>query len=112
MELGERLVIVVAVGKAAESATGCESALRPADRQFACISETTAVIVDICADGICATSVDTSQAWMRSDRKINDLTTGQRRKHVLGAGRAVPVSFCRSDHEGLRLVGSDGLYNY
>jgi hypothetical protein len=73
--------------------------------------ETTGVVVIVHGAGVLGVSAGDSEAWLATDRGIDDLTTGQRRAR-LGSGRAAPISFHRNGLDGVLLVGTDGLFKY
>ena len=73
--------------------------------------ETTAVVVVIHAAGLLGVSVGDSEAWVVTDRGVDDLTAGQSRRR-LGSGRAAPVAFDRTSVDGVLVVATDGLFQY
>jgi hypothetical protein len=74
--------------------------------------ESTAVVVELSAKGICGASVGDSRAWIIRGREIVDLTANQRRKPLLGSGEARPVGFSYGPLDGLLIVATDGFCNY
>jgi serine/threonine protein phosphatase PrpC len=74
--------------------------------------ESTCVVVARSAKGIVGTSVGDSRAWLLENDDINDLTTHQVRKPLLGSGEAQPVGFSWPFSQGLLLVCTDGFCNY
>ncbi len=76
--------------------------------------ETTAVICAIDSEGRCGgASVGDSRAWFVSASDVLDLTTNQKRKPLIGSGRASPAPFFQSRTPlGTLLLGTDGLFNY
>jgi serine/threonine protein phosphatase PrpC len=76
------------------------------------VGESTAVIVDLSAGGLCGASVGDSQAWIMEGGELDNLTAGQVRKPLLGTGEARPVGFSRGPLSGILVVASDGFANY
>lgn len=75
--------------------------------------ETTCVAAVVTDDLVRGASVGDSRAWLiPPDGAPIDLTSAQRRKPLLGSGRAAPVTFGPEALEGTLLLGSDGLFNY
>ena len=106
---------VVREVKAAFKATTTESGWVAVLSEIDCrigVGESTAVIVDVSPSGLCGASVGDSQAWLIRDRELDDLTSGQVRKPLLGSGEAKPVGFRRESFAGLLLVATDGFCNY
>jgi hypothetical protein len=101
--------------KAAFSATKTESGWVAVLSEIDCrigVGESTAVIVDVLASGICGASVGDSQAWLIRDGELDNLTSRQVRKPLLGSGEATPVGFSRTTFAGILLVATDGFCNY
>jgi serine/threonine protein phosphatase PrpC len=76
------------------------------------MGESTAVIVDVSLSGLCGASVGDSQAWLILDGELDNLTSGQVRKPLLGTGEARPIGFSRESFAGLLIVATDGFCNY
>ncbi len=79
------------------------------------LGETTAVVCSIIDDELVGASVGDSGAWRvdhRGAATIVDLTHAQRRKPLLGSGRAVVVPFASRLGEATLLLASDGLLKY
>jgi serine/threonine protein phosphatase PrpC len=76
--------------------------------------ETTAVICAIDSEGRCGgASVGDSRAWFVNASPVLDLTINQKRKPLIGSGRASPAPFFQSrTPPGTLLLGTDGLFNY
>jgi PPM family protein phosphatase len=74
--------------------------------------ETTAVIVSIANGMVSGSSVGDSGAVIFWSDESVDLTTGQKRKPLLGSGRANPVAFGPVQLESTLVVASDGLWKY
>lgn len=76
--------------------------------------ETTAAICAIDSEGRCGgASVGDSRAWFVSASLVLDLTTNQKRKPLIGSGRASQRPFFQScTPPGTLLLGTDGLFNY
>jgi len=75
--------------------------------------ETTCVLAVVSGGVVRGASVGDSQAWLvGDDGTVVDLTGGQRRKPLLGSGRAEAVPFGPVPLAGTLLLGSDGLFNY
>lgn len=75
-------------------------------------SRSSAVVVDVQAEGICGASVGDCQAWLVNEGAITNLTANQRRKPLLGTGEAEPVGFSWGALAGVLIVASDGFCNY
>lgn len=76
------------------------------------LGQTTAVVVSVTRDGIRGASVGDSAAWLLRGSHIDDLTAGQARKPLLGAG-CQPVALHAGPLAGATLlVASDGLFRY
>jgi serine/threonine protein phosphatase PrpC len=73
--------------------------------------ETTAVVAFVTGDQIVGASVGDSGGWMLAGIWLN-LLEDQRRKPLLGTGRAVPVGFGPFPLGERVLLGSDGLFKY
>lgn len=78
------------------------------------LGESTAIVCAMDAHGNCGgVSVGDSSAWVVSPSGVLDLTARQKRKPLLGSGRAVVVPFFhRLATPWTVLVGTDGLFNY
>ncbi|MBI1177472.1 SpoIIE family protein phosphatase [bacterium] len=74
--------------------------------------ETTIIAIRISASKLVGASVGDSGAWLISDEGIDDLSSGQVRKPLLGSGATNPVGFERTGLTGRLLVASDGLFKY
>lgn len=74
--------------------------------------ETTAVVVDVRTIGIAGASVGDSKAVIVKDGTISELTANQKRKPLIGTGMAEPIGFVWPPLDGLRLLGTDGFFNY
>lgn len=86
------------------------SALRGLDVLLAsqALGECTAVLARVTHDGsVVGASAGDSVAWVRRDGVWAELTEAQRRKPLIGSGRAVPVAF-GADADAV-LIASDGL---
>lgn len=74
--------------------------------------QATAVVLSVTEDGIEGASVGDSGAWVIRGAEIEELTTAQVRKPLVGAG-CVPVELRgRPLGDGTLVVASDGLWNY
>ena len=102
---------VRAAFKATTTESGWVAVLREIDCRIG-VGESTVVIVDASAAGLCGASVGDSQAWLIRVGELDDLTSGQIRKPLLGSGEAKPVSFHRESLTGVLLVATDGFCNY
>jgi PPM family protein phosphatase len=78
------------------------------------LGETTAVICAVNAAGHCGgASVGDSLAWAVNGSQVLDMTAKQKRKPLLGSGRADVVAFFhRLAAPRSVVVGTDGLFNY
>jgi serine/threonine protein phosphatase PrpC len=74
--------------------------------------ESTAVVVDLRPFGIAGASVGDSRAIIVDDGSIDELTSKQQRKPLLGSGDAEPTGFSVAEWKGVLLVGTDGFFNY
>jgi serine/threonine protein phosphatase PrpC len=75
--------------------------------------QSTAVVLTLSADGVVGASVGDSGAWILHGDSIEDLTSQQNRKPLLGTGVCVPVGFSVGRlRGGTLLVASDGLLKY
>jgi PPM family protein phosphatase len=73
--------------------------------------ETTAIVLAVTADGIVGASSGDSRAYLLSPAGFVELTAGQRRRPLLGSGRAIACSF-RAATVGTLVVATDGLFDY
>ncbi len=75
--------------------------------------QSTAVVLTLSADGVVGASVGDSGAWIIRGGSIEDLTSLQNRKPLVGTGSCVPVAFSAGRlRDGTLLVASDGLLKY
>lgn len=103
---------IAAVGTSAiGDAQGWVQSLGRVDREIK-LGETTAVVCSVIGDVIVGASVGDSGAWRIEGGAIDDLTDAQRRKPLLGSGRAVAVPFTARLGAGTLLLASDGLLKY
>jgi serine/threonine protein phosphatase PrpC len=130
-DLGEELRVALADGaggtgagaKAADlvvaAATGTEARIEAArllDQLEAAVAVTggqaTAVVLQVSGAGVRGASVGDSQAWVVRPGEVDELTRGQVRKPLVGAG-CRPVAFAAPAlGDGVLLVASDGLFSY
>jgi serine/threonine protein phosphatase PrpC len=85
------------------------------DRRLASTNggQSTAVVLTLSANGVAGASVGDSGAWILHGDSIEDLTSLQNRKPMLGTGACVPVAFTAGRLRGeTLLVASDGLLKY
>ncbi|MCB9751185.1 MAG: SpoIIE family protein phosphatase [Myxococcales bacterium] len=86
--------------------------LRELDARLADAGRTTAVVVELRGGSLSGASVGDSEAW-RFGASTIELTAKQRRKPLLGSGRARPVSLRGAARVGdVVLLASDGLLRY
>ena len=107
--------IIAAVRAGTRGASAWAECLAEADREVANAGsggESTAVVVEIREGSVLGASVGDSEAWIVAPHRVLDLTEAQRRKPLLGSGRAVPVAFGPVAFEGRLLVATDGLFSY
>lgn len=71
----------------------------------------TGVIVELRHGQITGASCGDSKAWLISNERVVELTSGQFRKPLLGNG-GTPVAFGSEPFSGRLLLTSDGLANY
>jgi serine/threonine protein phosphatase PrpC len=76
--------------------------------------ESTLVVVAITdAGALLGASVGDSGALViRSDARADELTAAQHRKHRLGCGQALPVTFERPTLDGALVLATDGLFAF
>jgi PPM family protein phosphatase len=74
--------------------------------------QSTAIVLSVTGAGIVGAAVGDSGAWIIRDAGIEDLTAGQLRKPLLGAGCVPSVVRGRPLGGGTLLVASDGLMKY
>jgi len=75
--------------------------------------ETTAVVAFVDGDRVRGASVGDSEAWVISPTgELADLTSHQRRKPLVGSGKALPVEFEGDLGGGRLLLATDGLFSY
>jgi PPM family protein phosphatase len=75
--------------------------------------QSTAIVLSLSAEGVVGASVGDSGVWIIRDDSIEDLTSLQNRKPLLGTGACVPVPFSAGRiRGGTLLVASDGLLKY
>jgi serine/threonine protein phosphatase PrpC len=104
--------VIAAVGASViGDALGWVELLARVDREMK-LGETTAVVCSVVGDTIVGASVGDSGAWRIEDGAIDDLTHAQRRKPLLGSGRAVVVPFTARLGSATLLLASDGLLKY
>lgn len=72
----------------------------------------TGVVIEVTRRAIHGASVGDSCAWLIDGARAIDLTQRQRRKPLLGSGRAQPTPFGPIPFRGRLLVATDGLMNY
>jgi PPM family protein phosphatase len=99
----------------APSETDWPSILKDMDRLIAGYTrpgETTAILAYLASDRPVGASVGDSEAWGVSEDQVTDLTGAQRRKPLLGSGRAIPVGFGPAPRTKRVLIASDGLFKY
>jgi PPM family protein phosphatase len=106
--------VVDAVIAAASQGPAWPSLLAELDRDAVRLGggQTTAIILSVTCTGIVGAAVGDSSAWIIRDTGIEDLTAGQHRKPLLGAGCVPAVVRGRSLEGGTLLVASDGLIKY
>lgn len=74
-------------------------------------AESAGVVLEIRDGHISGASVGDSGAWLLFQDDLEDLTSRQRRKPLLGSGAAAPIRF-EARLEGRLLVATDGLLKY
>jgi hypothetical protein len=74
--------------------------------------EAAVVVVDLRPEGIYGASVGDCQAWVLNDGAIINLTASQRRKPLLGTGKAQPMGLSGGSLQGVLIVATDGFCNY
>lgn len=94
------------------SAAACAALLTHLDSTLR-RGETTAVLAVILGDTIHGASVGDSGAWLIDPHgAIHDLSEHQRRKPLLGSGRATAIPFTAPLDSSTLLLATDGLFNY
>jgi serine/threonine protein phosphatase PrpC len=106
--------VVDAVFAAAPQGSAWPSLLADLDRDAVRLGggQTTAIILSVTSTGVVGAAVGDSGAWIIRDTGVEDLTVGQLRKPLLGAGCIPTVVGGRSLDGGTLLVASDGLIKY
>jgi PPM family protein phosphatase len=74
--------------------------------------ESTAAVACIYADQISGASVGDSGVQLIQQEDTSELTRWQRRKPLLGSGRALPTAFGPVGFDGVLLAATDGLLGY
>jgi hypothetical protein len=69
-------------------------------------------VVTIAEDTVVGGSVGDSAAWLVSHVGLLDLTESQRRKPLIGSGRAKPADFGPVPFTGRLLLATDGLLRF
>lgn len=106
--------VVDAVAAAASQGPAWPSLLAELDRDAVRLGggQTTAIILSVTSTGVAGAAVGDSGAWIIRDTGIEDLTAGQHRKPLLGAGCVPSVVRGGALEGGTLLVASDGLVKY
>lgn len=114
---GDRAAQAIVDGVEARAVRGADwlALLSTLDRELAAHGrgQSTAVVLSIVEGTITGASVGDSEAWMVRDQEQIELTEGQDRRPLVGAGDAVPRPLQKAAIAGGTLVvASDGLWNY
>ncbi len=104
-------VVARALAERPRTASACVALLASLDDRLGG-GETTAVVLAVVDGVVLGASVGDSGAWMQRGKELVDLTENQRRKPLLGSGRATVVAIDPVPLEGRLLVASDGLSSY
>jgi len=105
------LAAATAAAPTLTSAAACADLLTRLDSTLR-RGETTAVLVVLQGDTIHGASVGDSGAWLLGPDSLHDLSEHQRRKPLLGSGRATATPFTASLGPATLLLATDGLFNY
>jgi PPM family protein phosphatase len=123
----EQVVVLVADGAggsgdgaaAAETILGADAvaANKPFDAsamlvELARVGETTAVVLTVTRDRVFGASVGDSEAWLVRAGDAIELTTGQSRKPLVGAGCTPFAINGPAPGDGTLVIASDGLFRY
>ena len=103
-------VVARALAERPRTASACVALLASLDDRLG--GETTAVVLAVVDGVVLGASVGDSGAWMPRGKELVDLTENQRRKPLLGSGRATVVAIDPVPLAGRLLVASDGLSSY
>jgi serine/threonine protein phosphatase PrpC len=114
---GDRAAQAIVDGVEARAVAGADwlALLATLDRALAAHGrgQSTAVVLAIVEGQISGASVGDSEAWVVFPTGVVELTEGQDRKPLVGAGDAVPRPLQKAALAGGTLVvASDGLWNY
>lgn len=111
---GERAAkaVVDRVASVASHAYDWASLLLELDMQQIGYGQTTAVVLWVTHDKIVGASAGDSGAWIVRDSGIEDITSHQHRKPLIGDGAVVTPIEAGGLHGGTLLVASDGLLRY
>lgn len=83
------------------------------DRRMPRAGLAAAAVVEVRDDGgIVGASAGDCEAWLFADGLATELTADQRKKPLLGEGRAIPVGFQATAAACTLLVATDGLWKY
>lgn len=104
-------VVARALAERPRTASACVALLASLDDRLGG-GETTAVVLAVVDGVVLGASVGDSGAWMPRGKELVDLTENQRRKPLLGSGRATVVAIDPVPLAGRLLVASDGLSSY
>lgn len=104
-------VIVAVEASQSHDAQGWVQLLGRVDSELK-VGETTAVVCSVIGDTIAGASVGDSGAWRIENGAVDDLSQAQRRKPLLGSGRADAVPFTARLGSATLLLASDGLLKY
>lgn len=106
--------VIDAVFAAASQRPSWSSLLADLDRDAVRLGggQTTVIILSVTRTGVVGAAVGDSAAWVIRDTSIEDLTAGQLRKPLLGAGCVPSPVGGRALEGGTLLVASDGLIKY
>ena len=105
-------VVARALAERPRTASACVALLASLDDRLGGGGETTAVVLAVVDGVVLGASVGDSGAWMPRGKELVDLTENQRRKPLLGSGRATVVAIDPVPLAGRLLVASDGLSSY
>jgi len=92
------------------SAAECVALLARLDGRLS--GQTTAIVLCVLHGLVFGASVGDSEAVMKRGDGMVDLTAGQKRKPLLGSGRATVAAIGPMPLTGRLLLGSDGLFKY
>ncbi len=102
---------LAAVETAASGAFDATALLSQLDGELAHVGQSTAVVLTVTRDRVYGASVGDSEAWIVRAGDTIELSAGQYRKPLIGAG-CIPIAIDAAALDGTLVVASDGLFRY